>query len=1007
MSSLSGGDATHFQESVQWIARQSSNPPRETEDSSLTDLHATLARRHTSGELYCIANHLYSNAESVARKLHSEGQVLVDPGQLRSAALILANQTYRHELAEVLGFIEVPAPEAPSGVVKIALDEVYGERRVRQGEIPPAEPFEEKRITALLNSVEPGKRHEDIQQLERFEQFGFKWGQRCPLPKPFPRAVALARLSAHWIVGPPGSGKTTLLRWFARHCALGTKCGMVPNPVPPAKFPILFDLSEFVAVPSHSSWAKFLESRLIELGGEALHATFQENFRRGNVVYICDDASDTPPVTDRIALIKHLDAGVNELQGNRLLFATRPEAQGKFTSFSRDSFLQITELDHWAFAELMHRRHEAEIQNLPPNAATATTFTQPLDAIYDVRGNPFFFLVPRFAALLPGFCRHLRRTPLNRAELLLFELGYVPDQPHLREFAAALDASKSCADPIPALIRECQNPIFTHLVPLVVGAWSLDPSRQKYATDFLSELRANASSPTPQSTLLLKVLVECLGECVSAPTPEIDQALLLVAKALHETSDFQTRVELCEALRLCPAMPGPDSIQAWIPLANHENWQVRLEAMRLLSRLSKDDILSNGLHTLFTQSLEADFDLDVKAWASFGLWRHDLESNPLVLKWISHGIHSRTARIHLSASLESKFLAFALTQSVSADRLSREHATLALKLFPNNPDALHALLSLAEDPSPQLNIAALNSIASWKCHPEFFPALRRLLASPHRNVRASVLRIVRSWINHPEAEQLLLAALEDTDLYIQHLVSKQLFWWQPKPSQLPEIARLLDHRLPSARGFAVHILHASPPSAEILEIITVRLSAPDPTARLQAVSLFQGWGKSPLAWATLLGLLKDPNPEILEEACTLLGQFPQTEQSLGLLLGFLDHPVVAIRRIATEAVGNWPPSESIKIPLFRRLEDDFSIVRAKALGVIAKWEPMKEVLPRILELLGDDYPVVRDSAAGTLEAWGMQAEALETLRHHQSHPKADIRAHADFTLERWAKLDTQ
>jgi HEAT repeat protein len=342
--------------------------------------------------------------------------------------------------------------------------------------------------------------------------------------------------------------------------------------------------------------------------------------------------------------------------------------------------------------------------------------------------------------------------------------------PTFEEFLAAVELTTPSSRAIERILPLRDDPRWREVILLAVGYLGIVQRDRDTATDLVEAIWRR--DPGPLEPLLnsnLRLAAACIADDVGVKRSLAERVIVRLGEVVRELSYRPFTSAFIETIRALPRLrPSRGTVAALKPLIEQDSWQVRMEAVRLLSNVTSENLEALDACRLCL----ADRNPDVRCHAALGLARAG-EGRPEVLALLS-GFKSNAAHIEslVQEYLDSNCETWPRTLEpllTGEDTLLRLRAAQLLRS--GGVDLarwLPALEPLLTGEDAQLRLRAAQVLISVGVDPaRWLPALEPLLTGEDAELRLEAAQLLRSvgvdparWL--PALEPLLTG--EDAEL---------------------------------------------------------------------------------------------------------------------------------------------------------------------------------------------------------------------------------------------------
>jgi HEAT repeat protein len=366
--------------------------------------------------------------------------------------------------------------------------------------------------------------------------------------------------------------------------------------------------------------------------------------------------------------------------------------------------------------------------------------------------------------------------------------------------------------------------------------------------------------------------------------------------------------------------------------------------------------------------------------------------------------------------------------------IERSRAALALgHLSAPGEEARLAVLTCAQDSSPEVRAAALASLARFKLPDDaLLPLARENVRHEDERVRLAVLNLLverRALLlrlapeleslltakhdgvarhaayllgkSGPESARRLLSALRENTSRIDQIAEALALLGRPVA---PSLAQALHSPEPRVRqGAALALGQVRPVPSGTAVKLAAGLTDPIPGVKTACLTAIGYLGpRAGDAVPAVRAMLKDESAEIRVKAIAILPQSaPRDQRLLGDLRALLDDPDARVERQAIDAIRTLGALGRGALPeVIRKLNGKSPEIRLAALELVGSHgESAAEAVPALCSLLDDPEPKLQTIAAQTLAKLGKAAQpALGRLSSLLAARQVELREAAATAL---------
>jgi hypothetical protein len=429
--------------------------------------------------------------------------------------------------------------------------------------------------------------------------------------------------------------------------------------------------------------------------------------------------------------------------------------------------------------------------------------------------------------------------------------------PTFEEFLAAVELTTPSSRAIERILPLRDDPRWREVILLAVGYLGIVQRDRDTATDLVEAIWLR--DPGPLETLLeshLRLAAACIADDVGAKRSLAERVIVRLGEVVRELPYPPFINSFVQTVRALPRLrPSRGTVTALKPLAEHGSWEVRMEAVRLFSNVTNENLEALDACRLRLN----DGSTDVQCHAALGLARAG-DVRPEVLTRL---VHFRSPSAHIEPFVQEYLDSNRETWQRSlepwltgSNRELRLRAANVLSSGGVDPARwLPALEPLLTGRDWELRLQAAESLSSAGVDPaRWLPALETLLTGEDAELRlrtASVLGSVgvdpACWL--PALEPLLTGKDAGLCLRAAEVLSVRVdpaLW-------LPALEPLLTAENANLRLRAAEVLrYGGVDPALWLPALEPLLTGEDAYLRWRAADMLQFGGVDPARWSPAL-----------------------------------------------------------------------------------------------------------------------------------------------------------
>jgi hypothetical protein len=911
---------------------------------------------------------------------------------------------------------------------------------------------------------------------------GERWAGEKSATKGIPLGHALQVHRHAVIIGSPGVGKSTLSRYLARVCALGRETVRERLQWEDGPLPVLIPLALFAEERRKDpdlALCSFLEQRMRDRGGDALHAGAVEALGNGTLLVILDGVDEVPESHARAAAVQAVDEFIAAHASNRVVVTSRPfgyiPVRGDVPHFQLPNFTrtQVREfVGKWQRAceakqhpdapdyESADRDAKSLIEELQRNPKVAELATNPLMLVivsliryekarlpeervqlYNKAVNTLMDTWNHWRSL-PGkdvggvtlplgrlvrvwgtIAEWTRRTNntgiMHRAELKLQlvqvlkrpeydeedpeataesylraaadRAGLIEERgtnifafwhPTFEEFLAAVELATPTGDAARRLLHVADDPRWREVILLAVGYVGVVQRDNQTASSIVTALLEDQLPDLePLTHSRLQLAAACIADDVGVRRATAQIVIMRLAEVVQDYPYRQLTSAFVHTVRSLPRLrPEASLVSVLEPLTAHPNWEIRMEAARLLANAAPSDVAAVQLCRILLD----DSDAAVRCHAALGLARAAQYSAAV---WLGlSGFQDQFAHAQFSVR---EYLADAPVEALKdllgsfevLDPRGREDHLELLRVMTLSDSVVRSLAAAYEGEPHGRTLRAAKLLrevgyagqafsGSW-----LIPLLEAEDAYERSEAESFLLAL-------PPTESLtreLLPRLDVADDDARLRVAKVLRVYGYEGEELIHgLIRLLENGDPRVHSPAVALLERLPPSDALLAGVANLLARTAPETRIRAADLLCrfGYNGKDLICA-LVTLLEDENSHVRDAAIRILKHLPPTEVLVSELAGRLNSAVPPARLEVVRLLRKLEyQSEGLIYALVQLLEDGDPMVCSGAAALLKNLPRSEALVAVLVAQLRIESPDVRIRVAGLLRAHGYEGEEL-------------------------------
>lgn len=542
-----------------------------------------------------------------------------------------------------------------------------------------------------------------------------------------------------------------------------------------------------------------------------------------------------------------------------------------------------------------------------------------------------------------------------------------------QEYLAALHLAIPSSEAEEKVLEVSRDPHWHEVIRLSVGYIGVVTEDVKTATTIIEALLNDEDPLEPYICESLRLAASCIADDVRIRPQVTDKVIMQICSYIESSRHMGLQQKLTETLCSLSVTPGPQAVEALRKLTTHSYWQIRMEAIRMLSRASvSNSVAQQTLLRLYQE----DNDPDVKAHAAWGLWQASPQENDDLLKPVLFQLGNSFLKLQLNEEQRLKESLLRILQDEGSN--VRSHAAKVLVSWGYQSLVLPILRHLLEDEKSDVRSHAAQVLGKLGYQSETLPLLRYLLDDEKPDVRLEATRVLGDWGHRSEALPTLQRLLKDENSSVRLQATQLLSQWGHQSDALPALLLLLEDANLSVRLQATHVLWDWPPQADALPALLRLLEDENSEVRYSAARVVGFWNTHSTALEPLRRLLKNKKPDVRLEATRVLGDWDHRSEALPTLQRLLEDENSIVRLEATKILARWDRQPEALPTLLRLLEDQDSSIRAQATAVLGNWGYAEDVAEVVLKYLGlaDCEPVVallHSGRLGDTEDWSSHA----------------------------------
>lgn len=286
--------------------------------------------------------------------------------------------------------------------------------------------------------------------------------------------------------------------------------------------------------------------------------------------------------------------------------------------------------------------------------------------------------------------------------------------PTFEEFLAAVELTTPTARAVERLLPLRGDPRWREVILLAVGYVGIVQRDNETATQIVEAIAFKETPPEePVTHLSLRLAADCVADDVGVKRT-LSQRIIVELARIVQTQPYERLIQVfVNTVRALPNLRAkPEIVTALAPLADYDDWRVRMEAARVFSNVTTENpeaLASCG-------KLLSDGDPDVRCHAALGLARAG-DRRPEIwqklLKYYSGLTHMKPAALEfLVANLDEAKAAW-IPLLKSDDPILRNRVLWALRGVRQIPaDMLDNLFSELNAADPKQRLAAAVQLES-------------------------------------------------------------------------------------------------------------------------------------------------------------------------------------------------------------------------------------------------------------------------------------------------------
>ena len=270
-----------------------------------------------------------------------------------------------------------------------------------------------------------------------------------------------------------------------------------------------------------------------------------------------------------------------------------------------------------------------------------------------------------------------------------------------------------------------------------------------------------------------------------------------------------------------------------------------------------------------------------------------------------------------------------------------EGAIEALGDFPESPEALASLVSIASDTTHPWRCMALKTLKFFTPSVEALEALLAISTDPEGNVRCEATKSLGHFQGSSQALWRLVALLADDPYGMVHFYSGEAL---PSFHAHPEFLTALETAsrtvAVSRRWIVIRLLARFPGNQEACATLVALSGDAEPQVREYVAWELARFPACPGALATLAALTTDADRKVRLTAIKALAAFPSCSIAFSVLENLAMDLDWQVREAVAEALKSYANSREAMNCLEQLLRDPEASVRISALSAIARLRPL-------------------------------------------------------------------
>jgi HEAT repeats/NACHT domain len=193
--------------------------------------------------------------------------------------------------------------------------------------------------------------------------------------------------------------------------------------------------------------------------------------------------------------------------------------------------------------------------------------------------------------------------------------------PTFEEFLAAVELTTPTSRAIERLLPLRHDPRWREVILLAVGYVGIVQRDNETATQIVEAIAFKETPPEePVTHPCLRLAADCIADDVGVKRTLSQRIIVELARIIQAQPYYELTEVFIKTVRALPKLRArPETISALAPLADYNNWEVRMEVARVFSNVTTE----NAEALTLCRRLLGDVDGDVRCHAALGLARAD------------------------------------------------------------------------------------------------------------------------------------------------------------------------------------------------------------------------------------------------------------------------------------------------------------------------------------------------------------------------------------------------